>query len=87
MTSKRHDNFINGNWVPGTRYAPNINPSNVSDVIGEYTQGDESQLGHRQHPGAFRFPGPHRQRDPRPQGGTRHAARARGGQDQGRRHR
>ncbi len=44
MTSKRHDNFINGKWVPGTRYAPNINPSNVSDVIGEYTQGDESQL-------------------------------------------
>ena len=44
MTSKRHDNFINGEWVPGTRYAPNINPSNVSDVIGEYTQGDESQL-------------------------------------------
>ena len=44
MTTKRHDNLINGEWVAGTRYAPNINPSNLADVIGEYTQADESQL-------------------------------------------
>ncbi len=44
MASQKHDNFINGEWVAGTRYAPNINPSNVGDVIGEYTQADEAQL-------------------------------------------
>lgn len=44
MASQRHDNFINGEWVAGNRYAPNINPSNVADVIGEYTHADEAQL-------------------------------------------
>ncbi|SDP92645.1 aldehyde dehydrogenase (NAD+) [Rhodoferax sp. OV413] len=43
MTQK-HDNYINGAWVAGNSYAPNINPSNLSDVIGEYTQGDAAQL-------------------------------------------
>ncbi|MDR7376636.1 aldehyde dehydrogenase (NAD+) [Rhodoferax ferrireducens] len=43
MTQK-HDNYINGAWVAGHSYAPNINPSNLSDVIGEYTQGDAAQL-------------------------------------------
>jgi acyl-CoA reductase-like NAD-dependent aldehyde dehydrogenase len=43
MTSK-HDNLINGQWVAGANYAPNINPSNLSDVIGEYTQADAAQL-------------------------------------------
>jgi acyl-CoA reductase-like NAD-dependent aldehyde dehydrogenase len=44
MTMKKHDNLINGEWVAGPRYAPNVNPSNLSDVIGEYTQADVSQL-------------------------------------------
>ena len=43
MTQK-HDNFINGAWVAGASYAPNINPSNLADVIGEYTQADAAQL-------------------------------------------
>nr|WP_315190207.1 aldehyde dehydrogenase family protein [uncultured Albidiferax sp.] len=43
MTQK-FDNFINGAWVAGNSYAPNINPSNLADVIGEYTQGDAAQL-------------------------------------------
>ncbi|WP_295957105.1 aldehyde dehydrogenase family protein [Rhodoferax sp.] len=43
MTQK-HDNFINGQWVAGASYTPNINPSNLGDVIGEYTQGDAVQL-------------------------------------------
>nr|WP_315245084.1 aldehyde dehydrogenase family protein [uncultured Albidiferax sp.] len=43
MTQK-FDNFINGAWVAGNSYAPNINPSNLADVIGEYTQGDAVQL-------------------------------------------
>ncbi|MFZ4287482.1 aldehyde dehydrogenase family protein [Variovorax sp. HJSM1_2] len=43
MTTK-HDNLINGQWIAGATYAPNINPSNLSDVIGEYTQADAAQL-------------------------------------------
>ena len=44
MTIEQHDNLINGAWVAGTRYAPNVNPSNLADVIGEYTQADASHL-------------------------------------------
>ncbi len=43
MTQK-FDNLINGQWVAGASYTPNINPSNVSDVIGEYTQASAAQL-------------------------------------------
>ena len=31
-------NYINGEWVAGSRAAPDINPSNIADVIGEYAQ-------------------------------------------------
>ena len=44
MTITRHDNYIGGQWVTGTNYSKNINPSNLADVIGEYTQGDAAQL-------------------------------------------
>ena len=37
MTQK-HDNLIGGQWVAGNSYTPNINPSNLADVIGEYAQ-------------------------------------------------
>ncbi len=43
MTTK-HDNLINGQWVAGNQYTPNINPSNLADVIGDYTQGSAQQL-------------------------------------------
>ncbi|HYW58364.1 MAG TPA: aldehyde dehydrogenase family protein [Polaromonas sp.] len=43
MTTK-YDNLINGQWVAGSAYTPNINPSNLSDVIGEYTQASAAQL-------------------------------------------
>lgn len=38
MTQK-HDNLINGQWVAAGQYTPNINPSNLADVIGDYAQG------------------------------------------------
>ncbi|NLD54055.1 MAG: aldehyde dehydrogenase family protein [Burkholderiaceae bacterium] len=44
MTTKRHDNYIDGAWTPGARYSPNLNPSNLADVIGEYAQGDATHL-------------------------------------------
>jgi aldehyde dehydrogenase (NAD+) len=40
----RHDNLIAGEWVAGKTYTPNLNPSNLADVIGEYAQGDADQL-------------------------------------------
>ena len=43
MTTK-YDNLINGQWVAGAAYTPNINPSNIADVIGEYTQASAQQL-------------------------------------------
>lgn len=44
MTIQKHDNLINGQWVAGASYAPNINPSNLDDVIGDYAQADAAQL-------------------------------------------
>ena len=43
MTQK-YDNLIGGQWVAGSVYTPNINPSNLADVIGEYTQASTAQL-------------------------------------------
>lgn len=43
MTSK-YDNLISGEWIAATSYAPNINPSNLLDVIGEYAQASAAQL-------------------------------------------
>ena len=44
MTLPRHNNLIAGEWVASGHYAPNINPSNLADVIGEYAQADAAQL-------------------------------------------
>jgi len=38
-------NYIAGDWVNGTRATPNINPSDTSDVIDEYTQADVADVG------------------------------------------
>ncbi|MEG0937759.1 MAG: aldehyde dehydrogenase family protein [Comamonas sp.] len=42
----RFDNLIAGQWTAGKSYAPNTNtnPSDLSDVIGEYAQGDASDV-------------------------------------------
>jgi alpha-ketoglutaric semialdehyde dehydrogenase len=41
--AKRFSNYINGEWIDGASWAPNRNPSDVSDVIGEYAQADAAQ--------------------------------------------
>ena len=41
---QKHDNLIGGQWLVGTGYSANVNPSNLSDVIGEYTQASAAQL-------------------------------------------
>lgn len=43
MTPK-HDNLICGQWVAASSYAPNINPGNLADVVGEYAQADAATL-------------------------------------------
>jgi aldehyde dehydrogenase (NAD+) len=38
-----YNNLINGEWVAGVSTRPNINPSDTSDVIGEFAQADAAQ--------------------------------------------
>src|SRR5688572_32895470 len=38
-----HQNFINGAWAHAGEQAPNINPSNLSDVVGEFARADQAQ--------------------------------------------
>ena len=39
-----HHNLIGGEWVTAAHYAPNLNPSNLADTVGEYAQADAAQL-------------------------------------------
>ena len=42
--TKQFPNYIDGEWVmASTSWAPNRNPSDLSDVIGEYAQADAAQ--------------------------------------------
>lgn len=38
-----HKNYINGEWLEGKSAKDNINPSDVSDVVGSYAQADKAQ--------------------------------------------
>ena len=40
---KIHPNYVNGEWTPAAQGAPDVNPSNVSDIVGEYARADEAQ--------------------------------------------
>ena len=33
----RGQNFINGEWIGGSTATPDINPSNLADIVGEYS--------------------------------------------------
>jgi alpha-ketoglutaric semialdehyde dehydrogenase len=39
-----HQNYIDGAWAEAAERAPNINPSNISDVVGEYARANETQV-------------------------------------------
>ena len=43
--SEMFANLIGGDWVPGSDTIENLNPSDLSDVIGDYAQADLDQLG------------------------------------------
>lgn len=40
-----HKNFVDGEWIAGSEASTNINPSDLSDVVGTYTRADEPQVG------------------------------------------
>lgn len=41
---KIHPNFINGEWTQAALGAPNVNPSDLADIVGEYARGDEAEM-------------------------------------------
>ena len=41
--TKQFPNYINGVWEMGAKWTANRNPSDLSDVIGEYAQADAAQ--------------------------------------------
>jgi aldehyde dehydrogenase (NAD+) len=38
-----HKNYINGEWVAGASAKDNINPSDITDIVGSYAQADKTQ--------------------------------------------
>ncbi|MGQ0484322.1 MAG: aldehyde dehydrogenase family protein [Hyphomicrobiales bacterium] len=38
-----HKNYINGEWVEGKGVKENVNPSDLSDIVGEYAKADRAQ--------------------------------------------
>ena len=43
MTSEVYKNYINGEWIDGYAVINNINPSDTSDVVGQYAKADSDQ--------------------------------------------
>ncbi|MCX7057495.1 MAG: aldehyde dehydrogenase family protein, partial [Proteobacteria bacterium] len=37
-------NLIGGEWVAGVGSQPNVNPSDLADVVGVYAQGDSGDV-------------------------------------------
>ncbi len=43
MSSNEHANLIGGEWIAGASRIENVNPSDLSDVVGLYAQADRAQ--------------------------------------------
>ena len=41
---KHHANLIGGEWVEGAGRSPNLNPSDLDDVVGEFSQGSAEDV-------------------------------------------
>jgi aldehyde dehydrogenase (NAD+) len=52
-----HQNFIDGQWVEGSSTSRNINPSNLDDVVGEYSYADRQQAENAIAAARAAFPG------------------------------
>ena len=44
MTEAVHRNFIAGSWRESVEARPNINPSDISDVVGSYAQASAADV-------------------------------------------
>ncbi len=44
MSDDSRLNLIGGEWVPGVGTQPNVNPSDLDDVIGDYAQGSAADV-------------------------------------------
>jgi alpha-ketoglutaric semialdehyde dehydrogenase len=44
MTTQAFGNFIGGSWLAPAEVVPNINPSNLDDVIGEFARGTAADV-------------------------------------------
>ena len=51
-----HANLIGGDWIAATAASRNINPSDLSDVVGEYAQADAAQTAAAIDAAAAAFP-------------------------------
>ncbi|MBI5473259.1 MAG: aldehyde dehydrogenase family protein [Ignavibacteriae bacterium] len=40
----QYNNYINGEWIASPHASKNINPSDITDIVGEYAQADASQV-------------------------------------------
>jgi aldehyde dehydrogenase (NAD+) len=45
MSVEQHANYINGEWVAGASVSKDVNPSDLSDVVGEFAHADAAQAG------------------------------------------
>jgi len=51
-----HRNYVGGEWVAADRARDNVNPSDLSDVIGAYAEADEAQAAAAVEAAAAAFP-------------------------------
>ncbi|MCW5624655.1 MAG: aldehyde dehydrogenase family protein [Burkholderiales bacterium] len=52
-----HQNYIGGQWIDGVSVTRDINPSDTSDVVGEYAQADAAQTTQAIEAARAAFPG------------------------------
>jgi aldehyde dehydrogenase (NAD+) len=57
MAEALHKNFIGGEWQAGARASQDINPSDLSDVVGEYAGADKAQVETAMAAAVAAFPG------------------------------
>jgi aldehyde dehydrogenase (NAD+) len=54
--ARRHANFIGGEWVEGESWSQNLSPSDLDDVVGEFTQGGAGHVDRAVEAAAAAFP-------------------------------
>jgi aldehyde dehydrogenase (NAD+) len=55
--AKQFENLVDGRWTPSAESTPNINPSDLSDVIGDYASADAATTAEAVEAARRAFPG------------------------------